>query len=187
MKHLILVFAVLFIALNGAHSQAPNSEKFKKDFLELINRTRKKGCNCGTTYMRPAPPLVWNNILEKAAVGHAQDMAIKNYFSHESKDGRTSFNRVENAGYEHTGYKSFAVGENIAQGQQSIAEVMAGWFKSEGHCRNLMNPDFKEVGAAVYNTYWVQDFGGREEFSDDVKQKLKSGKYKLIQRSGPPQ
>jgi uncharacterized protein YkwD len=25
---------------------------------------------------------------------------------------------------------------------------MAGWFKSEGHCQNLMNPGFKDVGVA---------------------------------------
>jgi uncharacterized protein YkwD len=39
---------------------------------------------------------------------------------------------------------------------------MAEWFKSEGHCHNLMNPAFKEVGIVQYNDYWVQDFGGRE-------------------------
>lgn len=184
MKCLILTLA-LFIGLENAYGQSSGSNRFKKEFLQQINRTRQAGCTCGVTYMPPAPPLTWNNILEQAAIGHAQDMAIKNYFSHESKDGRTLFNRIENAGYIHTGYRSFAVGENIAQGQQSINEVMAGWFKSEGHCMNLMNPDFKEVGVAAYNTYWVQDFGGREEFSPEVQKMIKSGKYKLIQRSSP--
>lgn len=89
--------------------------------------------------------------------------------------------RVVAAGYTYKGYKSFAIGENIAQGQMSIAEVMDGWFKSPGHCRNLMNPGFKEIGVALYNTYWVQDFGGRESFTEEQQKMLKSGKAKLIE------
>ena len=45
---------------------------------------------------------------------------------------------------------------------------MAGWLKSEGHCRNIMNGSFKELGvgyaanaSSSYRTYWVQDFGAR--------------------------
>ena len=90
--------------------------------------------------------------------------------------------RIVFAGYNFKGYKSFAVGENIAFGQTSIKEVMAGWFKSEGHCKNLMNPAFKEVGVAENSKYWVQDFGGRESFSPEQQRLIKSGRYKLIQR-----
>jgi uncharacterized protein YkwD len=86
------------------------------------------------------------------------------------------------SGYKFDGYRSFMAGENIAFGQESIAEVMAGWFKSEGHCKNLMNPGFKEIGVAQYNNYWVQEFGGREEFSDEQKKLMKSGKYRIIQK-----
>jgi uncharacterized protein YkwD len=187
MKYIILMLSVTFITLTeSAKSQLP-AAKFKKEFLERINSTRKKGCTCGVTYMPPAPPLVWNDELAKAALGHAQDMNEHNYFSHESKDGRTELNRVEGMGYARTGYKSYAIGENIAQGQQSIAEVMDGWFKSEGHCMNLMNPAFKEVGVAEYDTYWVQDFGGRETFSPEMQRMIKSGKVRIIQQSGSVQ
>ncbi|MDB5139491.1 MAG: hypothetical protein JWR12_1407 [Mucilaginibacter sp.] len=174
---------VLIFSLN-TYSQSINSGKeFKREFLENINRTRQRGCTCGTTYMPPAAPLIWNDQLEQAAIGHAKDMADKNYFSHTSKDGRGSEDRIALAGYTFKGYKSFTIGENIAQGQQSIAEVMKGWFKSEGHCKNLMNPGFKEVGVAYYNTYWVQDFGGREPFSAEQQKLMKSGKYRIIQKS----
>lgn len=133
--------------------------------------------------MPPAPPLVWNDLLEKAAAGHAMDMYNKNYFSHESKDGRTILNRIAAAGYDRKGFKSYQIGENIAQGQRSIAEVTDGWFKSEGHCHNLMSPGFKEIGIAYYKSYWVQDFGGRETFSPEVQKMINSGKYKLIERN----
>jgi uncharacterized protein YkwD len=178
MKKLIVFFAALFWFAN-AYSQS--SKQFRTEFLNSINATRQKGCNCGSKYFPPAPPLTWNNDLEDAAVGHAKDMARKNYFSHDSKDGRSMEDRIVYAGYKFKGFKSFAIGENIAQGQQSIAEVMAGWFKSEGHCRNLMNPDFKEVGVAEYKTYWVQDFGGRTSFSAQQQKLIKSGRYRLIQ------
>jgi uncharacterized protein YkwD len=186
MKYFVLSLIAFLLTVN-AYSQMPGDKRFKREFLDYINQVRQKGCNCGVTYMPPAPPLVWNDQLEDAAMGHAKDMANKNYFSHESKDGRTMQDRVDAAGYNHTGFKSFTIGENIAQGQQSIPEVMDGWFKSIGHCKNLMNPGFKEVGVAEYNTYWVQDFGGRESFSPEMQKMLKSGKYRIIQESRPAQ
>lgn len=184
MKYYILA---LFFALSinqSAFSQSPGSNKFKSEFLELINRVRQKGCNCGTTAMPPVPPMKWNDFLEKAAKGHAEEMAKKKFFSHTSKDGRSTMNRAENAGYVHNGFRSFTVGENIAEGQPTIAEVMEGWFRSPSHCMNLMNPDFKEVGVWVHNNNWVQDFGGREEFSAQMKEMLKSGKARIIPQPG---
>lgn len=180
----IFTFTGLFICFTVHSQQAVSTQQFRYEFLENINHIRQKGCNCGTSYMPPAPPLVWNNYLEIAATGHAQDMATENYFSHTSKDGRNLEDRVVLAGYFFKGYKSFAVGENIAMGQQSIAEVMRGWLKSEGHCKNLMNPTFKEIGIAEYNHYWVQDFGGREPFSAEQQRLIKSGRYKLVQKDG---
>ena len=150
--------------------------------MENINRVRVRGCNCGTVYMPPAPPLVWNEQLEVSAIGHAADMAVQNYFSHTSLDGRTMQDRIRMAGYAYKGFRSYQIGENIAFGPETIAEVMQGWFHSPGHCKNLMNPAFKEIGIAENNTYWVQDFGGREEFSAEEQRMIKSGRYKLIER-----
>jgi uncharacterized protein YkwD len=183
MKKLFGGLVILIILLCGISATCLNSPKknFKKAFLERINEARHKGCNCGDVYMPPAPPMVWNDDLQKAANDHARDMYDKNYFSHTSKDGRTTADRVINAGYTFKGYKAFYVGENIAKGQMTIDEVMDGWLKSPGHCKNLMNPDFKEVGVAQFNDYWVQDFGGRVPFSAYEQKMIKSGKYKIIE------
>jgi uncharacterized protein YkwD len=180
-----IIFGCLFtlIGLSKVYSQQSGTEQFKQDFLEQINRVRQKGCNCGTTYMPPAAPLVWNNYLQKSAEGHAWDMSNNNYFSHTSKDGRKMEDRIVLAGYTFKGYKSFMAGENIAFGQQSIDEVMAGWFKSEGHCKNLMNPHFKEIGVAENHHYWVQDFGDREPFSAQEQQWIKKGARVISQPS----
>ncbi|MBS1504992.1 MAG: CAP domain-containing protein, partial [Bacteroidetes bacterium] len=114
-----------------------------------------------------------------------EDMSSKNYFSHTSKDGRTVTDRIMAAGYTFKEYKSFAAGENIAEGQMSVAEVMDGWLHSPGHCKNLMNPSFKEVGVAQFNKYWVQDFGGRVPFSAREEKMIKSGRYRVIQTQSP--
>jgi len=177
----LFVFFSIFFFQSALAQKTVSTPEFRREFLENINHTRQKGCNCGTTFMPAAAPLIWNDELEIAAIGHAKDMANKNYFSHTGKDGRTMDKRVIASGYTYKGYKSFAVGENIAQGQMSIAEVMDGWFKSPGHCKNLMNPGFKEIGIALYNTYWVQDFGGRESFTEEQQRMLKNGKAKLIE------
>lgn len=88
-------------------------------------------------------------------------MAARNYFSHTSQDGRTVAQRVTA-----TGYVWRTVGENITAGQATPESVVGGWLKSEGHCRNVMNPGFKELGVGYaqggsYGHYWVQNFGAR--------------------------
>jgi uncharacterized protein YkwD len=87
-------------------------------------------------------------------------MAAQNYFSHTSADGRTLRQRVDA-----TGYAWSALGENIAAGQAGIDEVFEGWRRSDGHCANLMNPQFDSIGLACvlgpsgnrYRTYWTLD------------------------------
>ncbi|HVV55414.1 MAG TPA: CAP domain-containing protein [Mucilaginibacter sp.] len=187
MKLLLITILGLIVlpARTTKNPDIPQGKKFREEFLSRINQVRHEGCNCGGTYMAPAPPLTWNDELADAALSHAEDMSAHNYFSHTSRNGKTAPDRIIEAGYTYKGYKSFAVGENIAEGQMSIAEVMDGWLKSPGHCRNLMNPQFKEVGVAQFNRYWVQDFGGRQPFSAEEQKMNKSGRYKVIQKGVP--
>lgn len=122
--------------------------------LQLVNDVRKKGCQCGDAYYPSAPAVTWNNLLEKAALGHSQDMYSNNYFSHEAQDGTGAGERIVVAGYKWRTY-----GENIAMGYSAEKEVVDGWIKSPGHCKNIMNSSFKEMGAAKAGSYWTQDFG----------------------------
>ncbi|MDN5286050.1 MAG: hypothetical protein JWR38_2324 [Mucilaginibacter sp.] len=184
MTKLITKTTFLFTILIAFGATDHSDRQFRNEFLYRINLTRQKGCNCGGVYMPPVSPLTWNEDLGDAALGHAKDMAQNNYFNHDSKDGRTMEDRIVHAGYAFKGFKSFAIGENIAAGQESIKEVMDGWFKSDGHCKNLMNPNFKEVGVAMYKNYWVQDFGGRESFSAAQQKLIRSGRYHVVQGQG---
>ena len=63
------------------------------------------------------------------------------------------------------GYRWSAVGENIAAGQKSVDEVVAGWLSSPGHCANIMKAEFTAMGAARveasdprYSPLWTQVF-----------------------------
>lgn len=136
---------------------------FAQQVLDLVNAARTQARNCGATAYAAAPALTLNAQLGQAAQGHAADMAAQNYFSHTSKDGRTAGQRIAAAGY---AYRTW--GENIAAGQATAAQVVAGWLNSEGHCRNIMSANFRELGVGyAYKTgtqfghYWVQNFGAR--------------------------
>ncbi|RZL13195.1 MAG: CAP domain-containing protein [Pedobacter sp.] len=121
--------------------------------LQLVNAQRTKGCNCGTTAMPAVAPLSWNDQLAVAALNHSTDMYTNNFFSHTSSNGNTLGTRITAAGY-----KWSAVAENIAMGQKDEQAVVTAWFNSEGHCKNLMNASYKEIGAAKKGSYWTQDF-----------------------------
>ncbi len=143
-------FAIAGIENEGMPLLAIN----KTLMLELVNNARKKGCNCGNTFYPSAPAVSWNVGLEKAAIEHSSDMYSKAYFSHTGQDGTGAGVRIDIAGYKWRTY-----GENIAMGFSSEKAVMDGWLKSPGHCKNIMNPAFKEVGVAKSGSYWTQDFG----------------------------
>jgi len=128
----------------------------KTVMLKLVNDVRKKGCNCGDKYFSPAPPLTWNDQLEKAAVDHSNDMFQNKYFSHKDKKGNSAGKRIKNAGYNWSFY-----GENIAEGYSDEKAAVAGWLKSPGHCGNIMSKVFKEMGAAKAGSYWTQTFGSK--------------------------
>lgn len=122
--------------------------------LKLVNNIRATGCNCGTTAMPAVAPLSWNDVLAKSSLIHSTDMNATGQFIHNSSDGTSFSDRITAAGY-----KWRTVGENIAAGQTTEQQVFTDWLNSEGHCKNMMNGAFKDMGAAKVGNYWTQDFG----------------------------
>jgi uncharacterized protein YkwD len=114
----------------------------------LVNTERAKA-GCGRVRT--------NEQLRTAARRHSQDMATRNYFSHDSLDGRSPWDRAKAAGY------SQPIGENIAKGQRTPASVMDAWMNSAGHRRNILNCDARAIGVGLAfdgNTpIWTQLFG----------------------------
>ena len=131
--------------------------------LATLNSARAQPRQCGSQAFSAAPPLAWNATLASAAESHTRSMANNNFFDHKDRDGRTPGDRAELAGYDYQ-----QVGENIAAGQDSVRKVVDGWIASPGHCANLMNPQFRELGAAYATDpksdaaiYWTAMFGAQ--------------------------
>jgi len=130
--------------------------------LDGVNAARASGSSCGGRRFPPAPPLRWNAALGDAALAHSRDMATGRYFNHQARDGSQAGERARRAGYTWR-----RIGENIAFGQRTPQDAVASWLDSPGHCANIMNPGFTEMGAAYGLTpeqqagviYWTQVFG----------------------------
>ena len=138
-----------------------NQQSAGKALLAQVNAARAKPRMYGNQPYAAAHPLKWDAALENAAQGHSRSMASGSYFSHQDPNGDVARDRAQAAGY-----NGRQVGENIASGQGSPDKAMQGWLASPGHCANLMNPMFTQVGAA-YGTnpnskagvYWTMMFG----------------------------
>lgn len=124
--------------------------------LDMVNKVRVAGCVCGATVMPSVPALTWNEQLAKAAFGHSEDMNVADYFSHTGTGNTTPGERIKSAGYNWRTY-----GENIALGQTTEQMVMESWLKSEGHCKNIMGKNFKEIGVGRSGNYWTQVFAAK--------------------------
>lgn len=125
------------------------------DMLNAINDARAETRMCGGEEMQAVAPLNWDDKLETAALIHTVDMNDNNFFAHTSAtDNSSPGDRITKEGYNWSYY-----GENIHKGSVTAQAAVASWLTSPPHCKNIMSPNFKEVGAANKGTYWTQNFG----------------------------
>lgn len=92
-----------------------------------------------------------NAKLSNAAQTKANDMAARNYWSHNTPDGKAPWYFVEQAGYSYS-----KAGENLAYGFGTSSETITGWMNSPTHKDNMLDGSFTEVGfgfidASSYN------------------------------------
>ncbi|MDI2130033.1 CAP domain-containing protein [Yinghuangia seranimata] len=105
------------------------------------------------------PPLAAEPRLTASAQAHSADMAARDYFEHDSLDGRKPADRIRAAGYAYS-----RCAENIAAGQPTPADVVDGWMNSPGHRANILTPELTQIGIGIayggsYRIYWTQNFG----------------------------
>ncbi|MER6378560.1 CAP domain-containing protein [Streptomyces sp. NPDC001250] len=106
------------------------------------------------------PPLATDPLLTAAAQAHCADMVARDFYDHTSPDGSRPWDRAAAAGS-----RLRTIGENIACGQRSPAEVVDGWMNSPGHRANILKREFGHIGVGFAGggragTYWTQLFGG---------------------------
>jgi uncharacterized protein YkwD len=158
------LYTVLFAVPRGeqmarATAGIRDLERVRAAVLREVNEARRQ---------KKLPPLTLDPLLNLAAQKHAQDMLARSFFAHESPSGTTVRERSKAQGYEWR-----TIGENIAEGQTTVDEVMRTWMDSPGHRKNILSPNFTELGvglvigqpagqagrAGAHRVLWVQNFG----------------------------
>ncbi|MFG2806758.1 CAP domain-containing protein [Streptomyces massasporeus] len=119
--------------------------------IDLTNRERTR---------HGLPPLSADPLLTTAAQAHSADMVARAFYAHTAPDGGQPWDRAAAAGSTRR-----SIGENIACGQRSPADVVEGWMNSPGHRANILKPGFTHIGVGFAGggragMYWTQLFGG---------------------------
>lgn len=143
----LLVAALLWLADGAALA-----DTWQADIVARVNAVRAA---------HGLAPLTWNRRLGAAADAHALDLYRAGRLSHEGRDGATMAERLRDVGYAYR-----AAAENLALCDCDAAEVVRRWMTSDGHRRNLLNPDLREMGAGVMDdpdkkgrVLWVLNLG----------------------------
>lgn len=130
---------------------APDVSPDMQQVLDLLNAERTS---------RGLVPLSFSTQLNDAALAHTQRQAADGAIYHtDPNDGSSPGDRISR-----TGYAFSTWGENVAAGYQTPTAVMQAWMSSSGHCQNILNPAFTEIGVgfvtggARYNQFWTQVF-----------------------------
>ncbi len=151
------------------------SESLKEEYLAAINQARSQEQDCRSAGIFPATTaLSWSDNLYKASYEHSYDLATSDTFDHAGSGTASDWTGTDlgkqssmQDRIEAYGYNWSRIAENIAAGTQTdtATEVINQWLGSDGHCANLMNADFTEVGMAMvkdehatYIYYWTQNF-----------------------------
>ncbi|MEH7238751.1 CAP domain-containing protein [Bacillus sp. JJ1562] len=134
-----------------APAPAPTAgiSNFERQVIDLTNAQRTKN---------GLPALKADTALSKVAKTKSNDMQQKNYFSHTSPTYGSPFDMMRDMG---VSYRT--AGENIAKGQASPDAVVNAWMNSEGHRKNILNPNFTHIGVGhqTNGNYWTQMFIGK--------------------------
>lgn len=130
---------------SGTEGQGFDQQRMEQ-VVELTNQERRKN---------GLPDLKWDPSLSKMAQVKANDMEQNNYFSHDSPTHGSPFDQMEKMDIDYS-----AAGENIAVGQDSPQQVVNDWMNSEGHRKNILNPEYTHIGIGFTDNedFWAQEF-----------------------------
>jgi uncharacterized protein YkwD len=129
-----------------------------QDIMRVVELTNIQRSQAGLS------PLKFNPVLGAVAQKHTVDMALNDFFSHTGSTGSKIGDRINSAGYQWS-----YCAENIYAGGSTPEQVVEGWMNSDGHRKNILSPDSKEIGVGYYflandtgevnyKHYWTQVF-----------------------------
>lgn len=174
-------------AVKGTEKEGSTTEQFTSDY----SRTSQEA-HMGLTpaniiwftnyyrYTRGFAPLTNSKILFSSSTDKASDMFAYQYFEHTRPDSSITFDTF----FTKEGYDYIKIGENLAMGNfDSSKEVVEAWMKSAEHKKNILDPNYREIGVSIVkgtmngrSTYvFVQHFGKPQSACPAVPRSLESG------------
>ena len=131
------------VPLAGQFSETSvEKKKLSQDALSLCNEMRRK---------EGLPALSWSDSLANCAVVRAEESSL--LWSHTRPDGSDWW----------TVNSSIMFGENLGKGYDTSSQIVDAWMNSQSHKENVMDPELKTCGIAIYEQngvyYWAQEFG----------------------------
>lgn len=140
----LYLLAALLIKLAGTGilffvypNQAEMSRIFSGEIIELANQARKA---------EGLIPLRIDPVLTQTAFQKGNDMLIREYFAHDSPDGKKPWMWIDKKKYDFV-----YAGENLAMDFITSEGVHEAFMKSPGHRRNILNENYMDIGVAVIN------------------------------------
>jgi uncharacterized protein YkwD len=131
-------------ACSASHAdvRAATIRRARNATLCLLNRVRAR---------HGLQPLRLNPKLSRAARRHSRDMVRHRYFAHDSRNGRSPFDRMRATHYVPRN-ASWWLGENIGWGSGSLAEpasLVRAWMHSPPHRANILSGHFRDIGIGI--------------------------------------
>ncbi len=119
------------------------AQEYQNEVLRLVNVERQKA---GLTALKS------NTVLNTVAAKRAAEIKVEFSHSYKGSSGRAG------AWLDYYKFNWNTWGENIAAGQKTPQEVVNAWMNSSGHRKNILNKNYKQLGIAFNDRYWVQVF-----------------------------
>lgn len=116
----------------------PELARLESALFEAVNRYRREHHKI---------PLERRAELDRVARAHSADMAARDYFSHQTPEGRSWVDRLRDGGIE-----GFAMaGENVGVTTKPSPndEILKGWIHSAVHRENLLASPYNATGLGI--------------------------------------
>lgn len=136
--------------LSFSRPEYQQSDRWRAQMISRVNQVRAEN---------GAGPVGACPRLDQIAQDYAQLMADTGHYGHTGPNGESPWDRMRAGGYD---YRTAA--ENIAHSYPNSGRVQEAWEKSDGHLRNMTNPNFSSVGLGAAQSpsgqwFWVQKYG----------------------------
>ncbi|MEJ6399485.1 CAP domain-containing protein [Yoonia sp. 208BN28-4] len=142
MNRLLSLIAAAGIGLTASHAAASSSCTTPQNVNDMASEIAA-GVNANRA-ARGLQALQYNATLGQAAMKHACDMSVNNFFGHSGSDGSSVGRRVQAEGY-----RSCLTAENLAWGYPTSGQIISGWMNSSGHRSNMLLRDAQEMGIGI--------------------------------------